>query len=136
MDALITNLSASPVFVPGPNVELDATGGTYAARTWTDVTIADLDGSPRIKALVVAGTISISLTDDAADLAVAVQGSMQHFGLPAYAFADLPTGFEGRLAFATDGRRTGQGGGSGTGVPVYWSSTAWRVFFDDTAAAV
>jgi hypothetical protein len=48
--------------------------------------------------------------------------------------ADLCIGlFEGEPGFATNGRKVGEGGGSGTGVPIYWSSSAWRVFSTDAA---
>jgi hypothetical protein len=50
---------------------------------------------------------------------------------PTYTVALLPAagGLTG-YAFATDGRKIGEGSGSGTGVPVYYSSaqTAWLTF--------
>jgi hypothetical protein len=133
MDALITNLSTEPVFIPGPNLGLDETGGTDDAQVWPDVTVADLDGNSQLKELVLTGTVSVFLSDDTRDAAVAAQGTLQNHGLPAYAFVSLPTGFEGRVALVTDGRKTGEGAGVGTGVPAYWSNGAWRVFFDDSA---
>lgn len=48
--------------------------------------------------------------------------------------ATLPNGvFEGENGFATDGRKVGEGVGNGTGVPIYWSQGAWRVFSTDSA---
>ena len=48
--------------------------------------------------------------------------------------ATLPNGlFEGEEGYATDGRKVGEGVGAGTGVEIYWSNAAWRVFSDDTA---
>lgn len=47
--------------------------------------------------------------------------------------AALPTGAEGQMLYATDGRKVGEGAGSGTGVPVYFSSGQWRVFSTDAA---
>lgn len=126
MDALITNLSTSPVFISGPNLDLDAAGGTNAARTWTDITVADLDGSPHIKQLVIDGTITVTLTDDATDLAVTTAGNLSAHSLPTYAVAGLPTGYDGRVAFASDGRSGAEGGGSGTGVMVVFSNGEWR----------
>jgi hypothetical protein len=43
------------------------------------------------------------------------------------AVADLPaTGnTEGDWAYALNGRKTGEGSGAGTGVPVWWSNGAW-----------
>lgn len=54
--------------------------------------------------------------------------------LPRYAVASLPSGVAGMLAFATDGRKNGEGGGSGTGVLVFFDGTAWRAC--DTGATV
>lgn len=131
MEAAITNLSSGPVFIPGPNLDIPA-GET---KSWSGISVGDLDKSSVIKAGVVAGTLSVAVTPDTSDAAVATVGALGHSALELYAFADLPTGFEGRLAFVTDGRRTGQGGGLGTGVPAYYSAGSWRVFFDDTAVA-
>jgi len=61
-------------------------------------------------------------------------------GLALYAavttVADLPaTGMaEGDFAYALDGRKTGEGVGAGTGVPVWWSNGAWVAI--DSGAAV
>lgn len=61
-----------------------------------------------------------------------VSGSIE-----AIAFADLPTpGQAGRLRFVTDGRKTGEGGGAGTGTPAYDDGVAWRRTSDDTTVAV
>lgn len=47
--------------------------------------------------------------------------------------ATLPDGlFEGEDGYATDGRKVGEGVGAGTGVPIYWSASLWRVLSDDT----
>ena len=50
--------------------------------------------------------------------------------------ADLPTAGvgEGDWAYALDGRKAGEGAGSGSGVPVWWSAGAW--FAVDSGAAV
>ena len=42
------------------------------------------------------------------------------------------------VAFATDGRKVGEGAGSGTGCPVYFnpSDSSWRRFSDDTVVAI
>jgi hypothetical protein len=52
-------------------------------------------------------------------------------GPPQFTVANLPAGTEGAIAYATNGRKVGQGAGSGTGVPVYFSSTLWRVYSTD-----
>ena len=42
------------------------------------------------------------------------------------AVASLPTASqEGDWAYAIDGRKVGEGSGSGTGVPCWWSNGAW-----------
>jgi hypothetical protein len=41
------------------------------------------------------------------------------------------TGVEGQIAYATNGRKTGEGSGAGTGVPVYFSQGEWRVYSTD-----
>lgn len=42
-----------------------------------------------------------------------------------YAVANLPTGEAGDQAYATDGRKAGEGGGAGTGVLVFHDGTNW-----------
>lgn len=46
--------------------------------------------------------------------------------------ASLPTGSDGMTAYATNGRKQGEGSGAGTGVPVYFSAAKWRRYSDDT----
>lgn len=49
--------------------------------------------------------------------------------------ASLPAGATaGDLAFASNGRKNGEGGGSGTGVLAFYDGTAWRAV--DTGATV
>lgn len=55
--------------------------------------------------------------------------------LQVYTVAGLPSaGTAGRTAFATNGRKNGEGAGSGTGVLVFDDGTAWRAC--DTGATV
>lgn len=62
-------------------------------------------------------------------------------GVPAYTVASLPSSglANGQsfvtIAFASNGRKSGEGAGSGTGVPVYWdaASSQWLKFSDNTA---
>lgn len=50
--------------------------------------------------------------------------------------ANLPTGVNpGDWAFATDGRNSGEGAAAGTGCPVVWSGSAWRIPGVSTAVA-
>lgn len=48
-----------------------------------------------------------------------------------YTVADLPTGTSGAQAYATNGLKVGESTGNGTGVPVYYSNGAWRVWSTD-----
>lgn len=68
-----------------------------------------------------------------------VRDTMSAFAPPGYNVAQLPTtaspfdqAFEGRIAFALNGRKSGEGAGVGSGVPVYFSNGSWRVFRDDS----
>ena len=46
--------------------------------------------------------------------------------LPSYAVASLPaTATTGQMAYATNGRNTGEGAGAGTGCPVFWKGASW-----------
>ena len=55
---------------------------------------------------------------------------------PNYTVAALPVaGIRGRYAFATNGRKTGEGAGAGTGVLCYDDSVAWRRVDDGTTVA-
>ena len=57
-------------------------------------------------------------------------------GVATSTVANLPAaGENGRLRFATDGRKTGEGLGAGTGVLVYDDTVAWRRTSDDTTVA-
>lgn len=53
---------------------------------------------------------------------------------PSYTVAGLPAGAAGRLAYASNGRKNGEGVGAGTGVLVFHDGTAWRA--SDTGATV
>lgn len=56
--------------------------------------------------------------------------------VPRFTVAGLPAaGVVGRVAFATDGRKVGEGAGSGTGVLAYDDGVAWRRTSDDTTVA-
>ena len=39
------------------------------------------------------------------------------------------------LAFATNGRKSAEGAGAGTGVPTWWDGTNWRTFYDNSITA-
>jgi hypothetical protein len=70
------------------------------------------------------------------DYAIYNDSGKSHFGgpvdfNPGYTVATLPSGSEGQQTYATDGRKVGEGSGSGTGVPVYFSNAQWRVYSTD-----
>lgn len=128
----ITNASADEKYISGPEISIPA-GET---KRWDNVNVNALDSNTVIKEGVVAGDLTVNVVFEAADAAEATTGSLLPWALPKYLVANLPTGFEGRLAFATDGRKTGEGAGVGTGAPVYWSGAAWRTYPADAAVTV
>jgi hypothetical protein len=72
------------------------------------------------------------------DYAIYNDNGRSHFGgpvdfNPGYTVATLPSGSEGQQTYATNGRKVGEGSGSGTGVPVYFSNGQWRVYSTDAA---
>lgn len=74
---------------------------------------------------------------DAIEGAVSLSGSPAMTGplfLATYDVADLPTAGEGQVAYASNGRKNGEGPGLGTGVMVFSDATAWRAC--DTGATV
>jgi hypothetical protein len=134
MDAAITNNGTEAKFIPGPNFNLDA-GET---KTWSDIILTDLDSNSVIKGGVVAGTLAVAMTPGPSDAALATQGAMGLDSLPVYAFADLPTGFNGRVALVTDGRKLAEGVGAGTGAVCYYDAATpgWLTFIADIAVTV
>lgn len=57
--------------------------------------------------------------------------------LPNVLYANLPSSAdEGVTAFVTNGRKVGEAAGAGTGVPVYFSNGAWRVYSTDQAVTI
>jgi len=60
---------------------------------------------------------------------------LEAVAVPEYTVAALPAKMQrSRLAFATDGRKAGEGVGAGTGVLVYDDGVAWRAC--DTSSTV
>jgi hypothetical protein len=62
------------------------------------------------------------------------------FNLKSYTFANLPLGnqtaYTSSFAYCSNGRKVGEGVGTGTGVPVYYANGTWRVFSTDAAVAI
>jgi hypothetical protein len=56
--------------------------------------------------------------------------------LPSYTVAALPASPNaGAIAYASNGRKVGEGAGLGTGVPCYYSNGVWRRYSDDSVVA-
>lgn len=106
-----------------------ATGGLVLAAAAG--TVQTKVGSTLALAAFASGHIGIgpSVTDDGNMLRVDGPVSVGR-----YTVATLPAAPNNSpLAFATNGRKVGEGAGAGTGVPVYYSNGAWRVFSTDQA---
>jgi len=137
MNVTLANIGTETIFIPGPNIEIAP--GT--SKDWNEITIDDLDTNTVIKEALVAGTLTATCTPESLDAAKITQsgrlGIIDPIALPRYTVATLPAtnNFEGQLAFATNGRKTAEGPGAGTGVPVYWSAAAWHVYYDDSVVA-
>lgn len=58
------------------------------------------------------------------------------FKVATYTVATLPANAARQVAYASDGRKVGEGGGAGTGTLVYNDGTAWRRVGDDTTVVV
>lgn len=57
--------------------------------------------------------------------------------LGTFTVAGLPNNpFTSQTAYATNGRKVGESAGNGTGVPVYYSNGAWRVYSTDAPVSV
>ena len=53
-----------------------------------------------------------------------------------FTVANLPNGsYAGQQAFASNGRKSGEGAGSGTGIPAWWDGSMWRTFYDNSQVA-
>lgn len=62
--------------------------------------------------------------------------SSQPVGVGSYAVASLPAaGTAGRIAYASNGRKSGEGAAAGTGCPVWDDGTNWKTFYDNTTVA-
>lgn len=59
-------------------------------------------------------------------------------GMSRRPYADLGdvTASNGSIIYVTDGRKTGESAGSGTGVPAYYSNGQWLTFSGDVAVTI
>lgn len=84
------------------------------------------------------GRVLGSLSEQDADSVEITGGSAALTGVfrpPVFTVADLPAGGDCNFAYASNGRKVGEAAGFGTGVPVYFSDSAWRVFSTDLAVS-
>lgn len=105
--------------VPGVN---DSASLGIGVLAWSDLFLAT-------SGTVNFGNSNALITHSAGSLAVNVP-----WRLPSYTVAGLPTGAAGDTAYASNGRKNGEGAGAGTGVMVFKDATAWRAC--DTGATV
>jgi hypothetical protein len=119
--------------------------GIYS-YTITGGTVVNLAAAARGDFIVATGASSTYDTAVEA-LRVTAAGALQMGGantvitaarllqLRSYTVATLPAVGDALLAYASDGRKVGEGAGAGTGVPVYRDGGTWFRFADDTAVA-
>lgn len=125
--------------------DVTAAGAVGAAYVLTRS--ADMDDStdcaPGMEVAVTEGAVNMDstfrLTNDAVPTlnttALVFEATPGRVRLKSYAnLAALPTGGECQLAYLASGRKTGEGAGAGTGIPVYFADSSWRRFYDDAAA--
>lgn len=77
-----------------------------------------------------AESVALNAASSAAGSAAAAAASASGIGIVA-TVSGLPAGLEGQRAYATNGRKIGEGASAGSGVPVYFSSGSWRVVSSD-----
>lgn len=107
------------------DLEAALTESTYTSGLGaTDNAIARTDGTDTKK--LQGSGVTINDSDQVSGVATMT--------LDSYTVAGLPTGAAGMITFASDGRKNGEGGGSGTGVLVFHDGVAWRAC--DTGATV
>jgi hypothetical protein len=106
-----------------------ATNATAATATTYAQMIAFSNGDPGL-AFGIDGTNALLQSWSGAPLVLNGQGNPIVMGspvrLPSYVVASLPAAAAGDTAFASNGRKSGEGAGAGTGVQVYYDGTAWR----------
>ena len=104
----------------------------YASSDAVDITLLDqTSGGASVNLQATGGITGVNLIDQSG-LLISLEPGLGMLP-PLFTVATLPSvGIsEGYIAYATNGRKVGEGGGSGTGVPVYFSNSEWRVFSTD-----
>jgi hypothetical protein len=85
---------------------------------------------------IAANQIVFSIYNTALDRyqCIGIGGANESNHLGTFTVQELPTGAAGNTAYASNGRKNGEGAASGTGVMVFKDATAWRAA--DTGATV
>lgn len=112
----------------GQNLKINTgTGGSYFQVQAWGWQMQDYSSGSTV-ATILFPTSTASRTDVRFDKPVAHQSA---------ALASLPTTNlqAGSTAFASNGRKSGEGAGAGTGIPVWWDGTNWKTFYDNSTAA-
>ena len=112
------------LYTPG---QLTVGGSSYLAGPITAVNSSTFSGPSTFQGVVSMGAgLTISSGTLAAKGGASITGSLSvgggTVGLPTYTVATLPSGAVGSLAYATNGRKTGEAAGAGTGVLVVGGS--------------
>lgn len=129
--------SLALVEASGASIGATDTGGGADQKTWRWVTGAgNLVLQFLTDNLASAANILTISRQAGSHLPAAVDVGVP-LGLKAYTVAGLPTTgiSDGSLTYATNGRKVAEAPGAGTGVVVYRSGGAWRVFSTDAAVA-
>lgn len=121
----------SGLFQPVNDAISYSVSGLEAFRCWRDPLAGTADQTLDIKIEVGKITLDNRPISPASKGYLALNTLVQ---FPNYTVAGLPTGIAGMVAFATNGRKNGEGAGAGTGVLVFNDGTAWRAC--DTGATV
>lgn len=118
-------------------------GGTFAFGPWEELITPNNDyttsknitttGTIKAGRLESTGVITTTGTSSAGRLeSTGVVAASTYVSTGAFSVASLPSNPPaGSWAFATNGRKAGEGAGAGTGCPVYFQGT-WKTFYDNT----
>lgn len=148
-DSTCTVRSNSAGVVAQGATTAELTGGTTAAVTagttatvtgGTGATVSATTGGTVVEA--VAGSVDVKALAGGQDVTLAAEevhclpgtagggGLFLRTGTLAVLTADALTHVEGALVYVTDGRKFGEGGGAGTGLPGFWSAAGGGAFYD------
>lgn len=134
--------TASGIPLVGGKLYTYAAGTTTPLATYTDSTGASANTNPVIldsrgeaNVWLGVGSYKMVLKDSVDTLIWTVDNILNVNQLSSYTVASLPIAGNAQIAYAINGRKVGQTAGNGTGVPVYYSSGAWRRFSDDSVVA-